>query len=123
MPLKRSGPNYADQTGTSETITIAPVPPQTSTPVTFTAASYGTNPDGTPRTLPGVAGKKSLTFKVLQGLNRLVFGLVSPTPQLQSINIMQGDTVLSTVSVELHSGTGSLRIVGKDLAPQGGGTV
>jgi hypothetical protein len=112
MPLKKSGPNYADQTGTSETITIQPIPPEPSTQVFFTAASYGTKPDTTPNTLSGVAGKKALAFNVLPGLNKLVFGLASPTPRLQSVNIMQGATLLSTVSVEFHSGTGSLRIMG-----------
>ena len=121
MPLKKSGPDYADQTGTSETITIEPVPPATSMQVFFTAASYGTEPDGTPTTLPGVAGKKALAFKVLQGSNRLVFGLASSTPQRQSVNIVQGTTQLSTVSVEFHSGTGSLRIMGTPAPVATGG--
>jgi hypothetical protein len=119
MPLTFSGPDLADQTGTSETISIQPVPPQTSTQVTFTAATYGTDSDGTPQTLPGVAGTTSLTFTVLSGFNRLVFGLASPAPQLQSVNIVQGDTLLSTVSVNLHSGTGSLPIMGTGTAAGG----
>jgi hypothetical protein len=121
MPLRRSGPNYTDQTGTSETISIQPIPPQTSTQVFFTAASYGLNPDGTSRTLPGVAGKTSLTFDVLADLNRLVFGLASAAPQLQNVNIMQGTTLLSTVSVQQHSGTGTLRIVGTPVPAAVGG--
>jgi hypothetical protein len=121
MPLKRSGPNYEDQTGTPETITIQPVPPQTSTEVIFTAATYGPMQGGAPQTLPGVAGTTSLTFNVLSDLNSLVFGLASATAQLQNVNIMQDATLLSTVSVELHSGTGSLRIVGTPAPAAAGG--
>jgi hypothetical protein len=113
MPLKKSDAHYTDQTGTSETITIEPLPPQTSTQVAFAAATYGTKPDNTPQRLPGkVAGMQSLTFNVLPGNNRLLFGLVSPTAQLQSVRIMQDATLLCTVSVQLHSGTGEFRITG-----------
>jgi hypothetical protein len=121
MPLTRSGPNYADQTGTSETITIEPVPPQTSTQVVFTAATYGPMQGSPAQALPGVAGTKSITFRVLSDLNVLLFGLASPAPQLQSVNIMQGTTLLSTVSVEFNSGTGSLRIVGTPEPTVAGG--
>jgi hypothetical protein len=116
MPLKKSGPNYADQTGTSETITIQPVPPETSTQVFFVTANYGAETDPP----PGVAGT-SLTFNVLQGFNTLVFGLASAAAQLQSVNIMQGVTLLSTVSVQFHSGTGSLRIMGTTAPVAAGG--
>ncbi len=119
MPLTQSGPNWTDQTGTSETISIQPVPPLTSTLVTFTAATYGTNQDGTPINLPGVAGKTSLTFPVLSGFNRLLFGLISPAPQLQTVNIVQGATILSTVSVQFNSGTGTLRIMGTETTVGG----
>jgi hypothetical protein len=119
MPLTFSGPNLADQTGASDTISIQPVPPQTSTQVTFAAATYGSEKDGSPHNLPDVAGKTSLTFTVLSGLNRLVFGLISPAPQLQSVNIVQGETILVTVSVEFNSGVGTLPIMGTGAAEGG----
>lgn len=113
MPLKKVGPNYEDQNDTLDLITIEPEPPQASTLVTFTAASYGKKLDGSPHTLAGVAGNTSLSISVLPGLNRLVFELVSPAPQLQSVNIVEDGNVLETVSVQFHSGTGSLHIMGK----------
>ena len=122
MPLVRSGPNWEDQVGASETITIEPIPPQTATQVSFTAASYGITPDKTARTLPGVvAGAKSITFTVIPNVNRLVFGLTSPSPSLETVNIVQGATLLGFVSVQSHAGTGSLRIKGS-TSPAAAGT-
>jgi hypothetical protein len=101
----------SDATGTSETITLKPVPPATSTQATISSAFYGTDSQGASTQVP-VTGGTSVTITVLSGMNQLVLNLISPNPRDESVQITQGTTVLANPTIRQHSGSSTIFIKG-----------
>ena len=102
----------SDNTGSSETITLEPVSPATSTNATIASVFYGTDGQGSPQPVPIAADRKSLSITVLQGVNPLVITLVSPNPNDESVLLTQGSTKLANPTVRQHSAVSTIFIKG-----------
>ena len=59
----------SDTTGATETITLSPAPPNTSTLARIASAFYGTDATSTPIPATVAADGKSVSIKVLLGIN------------------------------------------------------
>jgi hypothetical protein len=98
----------SDTTGATETISLKPLPPATSTNVSIASAVYG----APPQVVPVAADRKSVSIKVLDGINALVITLVSPSPNDETVQLVQGSTQLALVTVRQHSGVSAILIKG-----------
>jgi len=102
----------SDMTGASETITLSPAPPNTSTQAQIASAFYGQDASSTPIPAQVAADGKSVSITVLPGINSLVMTLVSPDPKTETVLIGQGDNIFATPTIESHSGVSTLFIKG-----------
>ena len=92
----------SDKTGSSETIALQPA----SSKAIIASAVYGGE-------LVEIAdGRKSLTFTVLEKVNRLVITLASPNPDDEMVSLIQGGTTLARPVITEHSGVSSMLIQG-----------
>jgi hypothetical protein len=102
----------SDATGSSETITVQPVSPATSTNATIASAFYGTSHNGAPQPAAIAADRKSLTITVSAGMNPLVITLVSPNSNDETVQLCQGSTMLADPTVRNHSAVSTIVING-----------
>jgi hypothetical protein len=93
----------SDVTGTNETINLGPASPATSTNARIASAFYGTDNQGTPQPASVTGDGKSLSFKVLQGVNPLVITLVSPNDKDETVRLSESDTDISFPVISKHS--------------------
>jgi hypothetical protein len=100
MALQRVGPVFQDATDTNETITLEPA----DSAVDIASAAY-TNP------VTLAPDRKSLSFKVANGVHSLVINLASPGPD-ETVQLEQGSTLLVDPTVREHSATCILLIQG-----------
>ena len=112
MTLQSGSFVKSDTTGTQETISLQPVSPATSTNATFASASYGTDGSGTPQPVVITPDGKSLSITVLNGVNPLVITLISPNPDNETVQLVQGSTLLEHVVLSRHSAVTTLFIKG-----------
>lgn len=102
----------SDSTGETETILLEPLPPMTTTQATIASAFYGTDSQGTPQPAQIAASGKSLSFKVLSGINPLVITLVSPNPVDEIVQLTEAGTVLANPVVSRHKAVVTIFIKG-----------
>jgi hypothetical protein len=102
----------SDSTGSTETITLQPVSPATSTVVLIASAFYGKDESGHPKPASIAQDRMSVTITVLSGINSLVMTLVSPNPADETVQLCQGSTALATPTVRNHSGVSTILIKG-----------
>ena len=81
-------------TDTTITIILEPLAPMTSTLATINSAFYGTDNQGEPKPVDVAQDGKSLSFKVLAGVNKLVINLVSPNPTDEIVQLKQAGKVV-----------------------------
>jgi hypothetical protein len=93
-------------TGAAKTINLQPLPPATSTNVSIASAAYG-NPSPTV-----AADRMSASFTVLAGLNALVIGLDSPSPNDETVQLTLDGNQVAMVTVRQHSGASAISIDG-----------
>jgi hypothetical protein len=97
----------SDATGTTETITLEPEDADSN--ATFGPCFYGKDSLGNPVQI--LAGGRSLTFKVLPGINPLTMTLLSPEDQ-EDVVLKEGNTELLDPTIGNHSTVVSLVIKG-----------
>lgn len=102
----------SDATGSNETISLQPVSPATSTNATIASAFYAADDSGSPTPASIAADRKSLSFTVAKGINPLVITLVSPNPNNETVQLVQGSTLLEHVVLSKHSAVTTLFIRG-----------
>ena len=102
----------SDATGSSETITLKPVSPATSTGATIASAFYGNAPNGAPQPATIATDGKSLTITVIAGMNPLVVTLVTPNPNDEIVQLCQGSTMLADPTLRNHSAVSTIVING-----------
>lgn len=102
----------SDSTGSSETITLQPLSPATTTDAAIASAFYGNDDSGHPKPASVAADRKSVTITVASGINSLLVTLVSPDPDDQTVLLSQGATELATPTVRNHSGVSTIFIKG-----------
>lgn len=110
MALTRGSLFDSDATGATETITLEPEDPNTPTNATFGPCFYGKDSQGNPVQIP--ADDKSLTFKVLAGINPLTMTLLSPDKNEEMVLLKEGDTELLDPTIRNHSTVCSIVIKG-----------
>ena len=81
-------------TGTTNTIILEPLAPMPSTLATIDSAFYGTDDQGNPKPADVAQDGKSVSFKVLPGVNPLDINLVSPNPNDEMVQLRQGGKVV-----------------------------
>lgn len=93
-------------TGDTKTIKLEPIPPANSTNVSIASAAYG-DP------APTVADDRmSVTFTVKEGLNALVIGLASPSPNNETVQLTLDGNQVAMVTVRQHAGASAVSING-----------
>jgi hypothetical protein len=102
----------SDATGATETITLEPLPPATSTAATIASAFYGTDDQGIPQPVQIAVDGKSMSFTVLTGVNPLVITLVSPNPNDEIVQLSEGGTVLANPVLSRHKAVFTIFIKG-----------
>jgi hypothetical protein len=102
----------SDSTGASETITLQPVSPATTTNAAIASAFYGNDTSGHPKSADVAPDRKSVTITVVSGINSLVITLVSPNPNDETVQLCQGSTQLANPTVRNHSGVSAVFIKG-----------
>jgi len=102
----------SDATGSTETVTLQPLSPATSTGASIASAFYGNDASGHPKLAAVADDRKSVTITVASGINSLVITLVSPNPNDETVQLCQGSTVLATPTVRNHSGVSAILIKG-----------
>lgn len=112
MALTRGTMFNSDATGTTETIILTPLPPMNSTLATIDSAFYGTDNQGDPKPVEVAVDGKSISFKVLTGVNPLEINLVSPNPNDEIVQLSQGGTVLGNPVVSNHKGVFTIFVNG-----------
>lgn len=112
MALQPGSFAESDATGSSETITLQPLSPATSTSASIASAFYGNDASGHPVPASVANDRKSLTITVASGINSLVITLVSPNPADETVQLCQGSTVLATPTVRNHSGVSAIFVKG-----------
>lgn len=113
MALQAGSIFDSDTAGTSETISLLPVPPATNTQVLIGTAFYGTDSSGAPKPVTVSADRRSLTLNMIAGINSLTVTLTSPDPSNQPVNLVQGSLILATPTVRNHSGFSSIFLRGQ----------
>jgi hypothetical protein len=102
----------SDTIGASETITLSPVPPNTTTQALIASAFYGTDATSTPVAATVSPDGKTVTIKVRAGINSLLMTLVSPSPASETVSLGQGSNTFATPTITAHSGVSTLFIKG-----------
>jgi hypothetical protein len=102
----------SDTTGATEIITLSPAPPNTSTLARIASAFYGKDATSTPVPASVAPDGKSVSIKVLLGINSLVITLVSPNPAEETVLLGQGGNTFATPTIVSHSGVSTLFIKG-----------
>jgi hypothetical protein len=100
MALQRVGPVYQDVTDTTETITLEPA----DSLAEIASAAYA-NP------VTVAPDRKSLSFKVANGVHSLVIALASPGGD-ETVQLKQDTTLLVDPTIRQHSATANLLIQG-----------
>jgi len=112
MALQPGSLSNSDATGTTETITLEPVPPATSTAATIASAFYGTDDQGAPLPVQIAGDGKSMSFTVVAGVNPLVITLVSPDTNDEIVQLSQDGTVLANPVLSRHKAVFTMFIKG-----------
>jgi hypothetical protein len=112
MALTPSSFFESDNIGNVEQITLAPLPPATSTDALIASAFYGLNSGNVPATIPIDADRKSFSFSILPGVFALTVTVVSPDPARQDVQLCQGTTQIDLITIQNHSGSGAVLIRG-----------
>lgn len=102
----------SDSTGSSETISLQPASPASSTSALIASAFYGNDGSGHPKPASVAADQKSVTITVTSGINSLVITLVSPNPDDETVELCQGSTQLADPTVRNHSAVTTILIKG-----------
>ena|SRR5260370_26987091 len=102
----------SDNTGSSETISLQPASPASSTSALIASAFYGNDLGGHPNPALVAEDRKSVTITVAPGINSLVITLVSPNPNDETVELCQGSTQLADPTVRNHSAVSTILIKG-----------
>jgi len=106
MALSQTGLYQSDSVGASETIGLQ------AKAATISSAFYGKDAAGNPIAATIAADRKSVTIKVLPGLNPLTVNLITPDPAEPPALLYQGTTPLIFVTLDSNAGVGVIPIIG-----------
>ncbi|MEI9980902.1 MAG: hypothetical protein WDN23_18235 [Edaphobacter sp.] len=97
----------SDATGNAENVTLKPMAPATTTRVRIASVVYNNVPV---KTID--PDRMSFAFSVLNGINLLTVGLVSPSTKAETVQLCQGATQIAVVTVSNTAGASFVFING-----------